>query len=60
MNEINNLAKSKTIVLVAHRISTVKTCDCIYFFENGRVIDSGKYSELIERNTSFKQMAEKS
>ena len=60
MNEINNLAKSKTIVLVAHRLSTVKTCDCIYFFDNGRIIDYGTYSELLEKNISFREMAAKS
>ena len=58
MNEINNLSKTKTIVLVAHRISTVKECDCIYFFENGHIIDEGSFSELFERNVTFRNMAE--
>jgi ABC-type multidrug transport system fused ATPase/permease subunit len=60
MNEINNLSHTKTIVLVAHRLSTVKTCDCIYFFDNGRIIDCGTFSELLEKNISFREMAAKS
>jgi HlyD family secretion protein len=60
MNEINNLAHTKTIVLVAHRLSTVKTCDCIYFFDNGHIIDYGTFSELLEKNISFREMAAKS
>jgi HlyD family secretion protein len=60
MNEINNLSKTKTIVLVAHRISTVKECDCIYFFENGHIVDEGSFSDLCDRNATFRDMAEKS
>jgi ABC-type multidrug transport system fused ATPase/permease subunit len=56
MNCIFNFSGSKTVIIVAHRISTVKKCDVIYFFENGRVIDHGNFDDLTKRNKNFSQM----
>ncbi len=44
--------------MIAHRLSTVKACDNIYLLDKGQVIDQGVYNELVERNSSFQQMAE--
>lgn len=60
MKEINNLSLQKTILIVAHRLSTVRLCQKIYFLSDGRVIDSGSYDELFDRNNDFKEMALKS
>jgi ATP-binding cassette, subfamily B, bacterial PglK len=57
MDAIHDFTGKKTIVLVAHRLATVKACDCIYLISSGRVVDSGTYDELIERNKMFKKMA---
>jgi len=57
MDAIHNLSHKKTIIMIAHRITTVKECDVIYIMEKGRIIDSGKYDELIQRNKQFRQMA---
>ncbi|QFU01525.1 Lipid A export ATP-binding/permease protein MsbA [Halomonas sp. THAF5a] len=57
MNDIHRLAGDRTIVLVAHRLTTVKDCDIIYMLEAGRVTDSGTYEELASRNTTFQMMA---
>ena len=56
MNCIFNFSESKTVILIAHRISTVKKCDVIYLFENGRVVDHGNFDDLTKRNKNFSQM----
>ncbi|PRY67362.1 ABC transporter ATP-binding protein [Halomonas ventosae] len=57
MNDIQRLAGQRTIVLVAHRLTTVKECDIIYMLEAGKVTDSGTYEELADRNLTFQMMA---
>jgi ABC-type multidrug transport system fused ATPase/permease subunit len=58
MDAINNLSHKKTIIIVAHRITTVKGCDVIYLMEKGAIVDYGSYNELYEKNHSFRRMAE--
>ena len=58
MDAIDALAHQKTIILIAHRISTVKNCDQIVLLEQGRVKVKGTYSELSATNEQFKAMAE--
>ncbi|TVP62264.1 MAG: ABC transporter ATP-binding protein [Nodularia sp. (in: Bacteria)] len=41
------LAGSKTIIIIAHRLSTIEHCDCIYELEQGRILKSGSYQEVI-------------
>jgi ABC-type multidrug transport system fused ATPase/permease subunit len=41
------LAGSKTIIIIAHRLSTIEHCDCIYQLEQGRILKSGSYQEVI-------------
>ena len=57
MDAINNLSHKKTIIMIAHRLSTVKGCDIIHFMSNGEIIESGTYQQLIESNEEFKRMA---
>ena len=57
MDDIQRLAGNMTIVLIAHRLTTVKDCDMIYILESGQVADSGTYDELAEHNATFKMMA---
>ena len=57
MKAINDLHGQKTIILIAHRIKTVKNCDSIYFIDSGDLIDKGTYNELINRNSRFKNLA---
>ena len=56
MNAINNLKGKKTLIMIAHRLSTVKNCDVIYFMENGKVIDSGIYDYLLKNNIIFNSL----
>ena len=53
---IDNLKGKSTIVIVAHRLSTIKNVDTIFFLDNGEIIDSGTFDELFERNDKFKAM----
>ena len=43
---IENLGRELTIVLIAHRLTTLRGCDVIYRLENGRVVSSGSYQNL--------------
>jgi len=54
---IHDLNKKKTIIIIAHRLSTVRNCDVIYMLSEGAVVDSGTYDELLERNDTFRRMA---
>jgi len=47
MEAISSFSGKKTIILVAHRLSTVQNCDQIYFFDKGKVVDQGTYQRII-------------
>jgi len=57
MKAILDFSGKKTIIIIAHRLSTVKNCDQIYIMDKGKVIDFGKYDDLFNRNSIFKKMA---
>ncbi len=57
MATIEGLSKDLTILLIAHRLSTVRRCDSIVEMSNGRAIAQGTYDELLERSPSFRNMA---
>jgi ATP-binding cassette, subfamily B, bacterial PglK len=58
MEAVHRLGGQKTIILVAHRLSTVRECDCIHLVEGGRVVASGPYDRLIEDSAQFRALAE--
>ena len=53
---IDSLKGQSTIVIVAHRLSTIKNVDKIFFLDNGQIVDDGTFEELFERNQKFKAM----
>ena len=57
IKSINNIQNIKTVVIVAHRLASVKNCHKIYFIDKGKIIDSGTFDELINKNESFRKMA---
>ena len=57
MDAIHALMHTKTIILIAHRITTVQECDRIYMLERGQVVAEGGYTELIRDNPRFRAMA---
>lgn len=58
MDAIYDFSGKKTIIMIAHRLATVKQCDTIYMLADGKVVDQGSYDVLAERNDIFKRMAE--
>jgi len=54
---IENIAKTKTLIMIAHRLTTIQNCDVIYVMENGEIVGSGKYEALLESNDVFKKIA---
>jgi ATP-binding cassette, subfamily B, bacterial PglK len=58
MDGIESLRDKKTILLIAHRLSTVKNCDKIFFLKEGQLIAQGRFDELMKENPDFKKMAQ--
>jgi ATP-binding cassette, subfamily B, bacterial PglK len=54
---IEVLRQQMTMIIIAHRLSTVRNCDRLFFLKDGRLNDSGTYDELIARNEDFRYMA---
>ncbi len=59
MEAVNNLGHNVTIILIAHRLSTVRDCDQIFLLQDGRVLAHGDFVELYEENETFRVMASK-
>ena len=53
---IDALSKNSTVIIVAHRLSTIKNADKIYFLENGTINGEGTFDELFENNKDFNNM----
>lgn len=54
---LKKLMKGKTSIIVAHRLSTIRYADTILVLENGKVVESGNYDELIGRSWKFAALA---
>ena len=57
MNSIEHLRGRHTIILIAHRLSTVRTSDRVVFVERGHITGVGLYDTLYEENEAFRTMA---
>ena len=57
IDAIECLKGEKTIIMIAHRLTTVENCDTIYLMKNARVIASGTYSELVHTSPEFREMS---
>ena len=53
---IENLSGKKTILLIAHRLTTVKMCDVIFLLDYGQLLDSGTYESLLKKSPKFREM----
>ena len=55
---VSDIGKSKTIIMIAHRISTVRNCDVIYVLDKGKVSAQGSYEELLASSPQFRAIAQ--
>lgn len=51
------MRENKTVIVVAHRLSTIVDSDMIYVLEHGRIIGSGSHNELLERVPLYRKLA---
>jgi ABC-type multidrug transport system fused ATPase/permease subunit len=56
MQGLQSLGRDRTIIFIAHRLSTVRNCDVIYLFAGGRITASGTYDELTASSAEFQSM----
>ena len=57
MNAITETAKVKTVIMIAHRLSTVESCDRIFYVDRGELVEQGSYADLVKSNGAFREMA---
>lgn len=52
LGTLENWLRQRTIIMIAHRFSTVVQCDQIYVIEEGNIVEQGTYQELVEKHSS--------
>lgn len=58
MNVIHELAKTKTVLLISHRLANVVKSDRIYFLKDGKIEESGKHEELMQKKGTYQYLFE--
>jgi len=58
MKAIQNLKEDRTLIMIAHRLSTVENCDCLYYMEEGAIVAFGTFVELKRKSKAFREMVE--
>lgn len=53
---ISGLSETMTTIIIAHRLSTIKKCNKIFVLENGRIVESGCHTELLEKKAKYYRM----
>lgn len=57
IDALASLPKGLTVIIIAHRLSTVKYADRIYMLEKGQIVSTGNYEQLMKTSDSFREMA---
>ena len=52
------LAKNKMVIMIAHRLSSIRNADMIYVLDNGKIAEAGKHTELMEKHGIYYKMTE--
>lgn len=55
MNAIDALTKNKTVIMIAHRLKTVRDCDNIFVVDEGKIVQSGKHDDLMKEEGIYKR-----
>jgi ABC-type multidrug transport system fused ATPase/permease subunit len=58
MEAVHNLGRRKTIIVIAHRLSTVRDCDTVVLLEDGEIAAQGRFADLAHRDDAFRAMIE--
>ena len=53
---IGQLAQTRTLIIISHRMASVQNADCIYVLEKGRVAQSGSHAELMEQDGLYREL----
>ena len=53
VNSILKLSPAKTVMIIAHRLSTVSQCDCVFLMSAGQIINSGPFTQIVKRGSEF-------
>lgn len=53
---LSNLVKNKTVIIIAHKLSTIQNSDLILVLDRGEIVERGKHQELIDKNGLYKQL----
>ena len=56
MREIHALAKTKTVILISHRLANVAGADNIYVLDKGNIVESGSHSQLLAANSAYAKL----
>jgi ATP-binding cassette subfamily B protein len=56
MNNLNEFYKDKTVVIIAHRLSTVKNADQIIVLDKGKIIETGNHTELTQKRGAYYEL----
>lgn len=59
INNVDNIRKNKTTIIVAHRLSTIENSDRIYVLNDGLLVEKGKHLELLENNSLYTELIKK-
>ena len=58
LKAIDDLHGEITILIIAHRLTTIKNADCIYLLDNGQILESGTWNELKEEKGYFRDICD--
>ena len=56
MSNIEPIARGRTMLMIAHRLSTVRNCDAIIVIDKGRIIEAGSHDDLMKRNGAYSRL----
>ena len=59
MEAVDRISKDTTVIIIAHRLSTVQNADVIYVLKDGKITESGKHEELLELRGEYHKLYKK-